>query len=33
MKYMVPRTGGGYSLGEILEIYTDSLKERRRFGD
>lgn len=20
---MVPRTGGGYSLGEILEIYTD----------
>jgi len=22
-KVMVPRTGGGYSLGEILEIYTD----------
>jgi len=20
---MVPRTGGGYSLGEIIEIYTD----------
>lgn len=22
-KVMVPRTGGGYSLGEIIEIYTD----------
>ena len=22
-KVMVPRTGGGYSLGEVLEIYTD----------
>ena len=22
-KVMVPRTGDGYSLGEILEIYTD----------
>ena len=22
-KVMVPRTGGGYSLGEILEIYAD----------
>ena len=22
-KVMVPRTGGGYSLGEILEVYVD----------
>jgi hypothetical protein len=22
-KVMVPRTGGGYSMGEILEVYTD----------
>jgi len=22
-KVMVPRTGGGYSLGEVLEIYTE----------